>query len=117
MSVNPFVGVKIKEGRRRLGYAGKILVQKVDQSLMILAQLGQQSMTKSNNDASEHIIINSDDFEVLMTPALFHEQCHVKLNEMGFKEVEKLAFEALRKDSASNDLQNDVKSAIVIVGV
>jgi len=36
--------------------------------------------------------------EIMMGPALFHELCHAKLNELGYKQVENRARELAAED-------------------
>jgi hypothetical protein len=49
------------------------------------SQLGFPAVTSSNNDCSHHLIQYKGQISV---GTLFHEVCHVKLNEIGFKKVE-----------------------------
>jgi hypothetical protein len=114
--INPLISTRIKEGKRRLAYTGQVYVKKEDNAQFNLSRLGQQSMmTQSNDDCSSHLIVYSDDMEVLVSPALFHELCHVKLNEIGYKQVEVHAKEILKDDPTAKSYPGDVDSSLIIV--
>lgn len=77
----------LSEARSRLKISGTVTIQAVPQSEAVSPEFGlAPALTASNEDASKHEIryvadrVNDVD--------LFHELCHVKLNEIGFRKVE-----------------------------
>lgn len=73
--------------RERLKFTGVVIIKKVAQSEVESPQFGfQGALTCSSPDASKHLVRY---VEVDVNDASFyHEFCHIKINEIGFKKAE-----------------------------
>ena len=71
------------------------------------------AMTSSNDDASQHLIKyigdNIDD------SGMFHELCHIKLNEIGFKKVETDIEQKKLPICKTNEEKEEMKKAVILI--
>lgn len=78
--------------RARLKFNGIVTLLPVPESKLTIPGLGvQPAATSSNDDASQHQIKYAQSLNIENeNSTFFHEFCHVKLSEIGFKKAEKL---------------------------
>lgn len=85
--INPELLLKI--ARDRLKFQGNVTLREVPQSEAKSPEFGDQvALTSSNSTASQHLVV----FVAgkLTVDGFFHEFCHIKLNEIGYKKVENI---------------------------
>jgi len=101
--------------RSRLKFTGNITIQAVPQSEASSPEFGlQQALTSSNADALQHSIRYVVDSR-LQDSDLFHEFCHVKLNEIGFKRVEIIMEQKAGLFSKSEPEHKEMNRAVVFI--
>jgi len=102
----------LKVGRSRLKFTGKVTTQIVTKSEALSPEFGSVlAMTSSNDDTSQHLIKY---VEALDDSGMFHELCHLKLNEIGFKKVE-TEVEHMLPDLKSDKERDEMKKAVILV--
>ena len=97
-------------GRRRLGFAGQVKFTKISRRNMTVPNFGEQKLlTCSNELCTEHTISYSD-ISSIAEADVYHELCHVKLNEYGFKRIETVAPNRMKACCGNSpELMNDAE--------
>jgi len=105
----------VETARTRLKFIGKATIIAVPQSECSSPEFGSQfALTSSNEDASEHLIRYVLDSN-LRDSDLFHELCHVKLNEIGFKKVETIMERKAESLPQSEPEHNEMNGAVIFI--
>lgn len=101
--------------RSRLKFKGNVKIQALSKPEVVSPEFGPQlALTISNDDASEHLIkyvIGSQ----LADADFFHEFCHVKLNEIGFKKVEIILEQKIGLCCKSKLEQEQLNKAVIFI--
>jgi hypothetical protein len=101
--------------KERLKFSGTVTMKPVSKPELETSGLGANpASTLTTKDLSKHVIMYATDTR-LEDFVFFHEFCHVKLNELGFKKVEALVEEKIPKCCSSASETNLMRVSHVLV--
>jgi hypothetical protein len=101
--------------KARLKFNGVVTVKSAPESELMVQGIGANTaVTLSTSDLSKHLIKYAANLR-LEDSVFFHEFCHVKLNEIGFKKAEALIEDAVAKCCSSESEIIQMQIARVLV--
>lgn len=97
------------KAKERLQFTAEVSLEEITAEQMEeLGYKGEEAITVSSNDLSKHSIYYLKDVKIYN---LYHEFCHVKINEIGFKTAEI----RVRKKYQPNHFPKNVENALQLV--
>ncbi len=109
MGLNPRLSRLREIARARLNFQGVVILRGLPQSEMAHPEFFY-AQTSTNHDGAGHIIEYNREVPV-EDSTFFHEFCHVKMNEVGFKEVQDKVNEQAGDCFDSEDLWREIAMA------
>lgn len=103
-------------GRRRLGFTGQVKFMKTSMGNMTIPNLGVQTLLTCSNELCTEHTISYWDISSIAEADVYHELCHVKLNEYGFKRIETVALNRMKVSYGNSvELKSDAENAVRFV--